>query len=187
LVKKFATTLFFRIVGQPESTTSSQITMKMGPRATRNCVIVDFCTSVPLVLSLINDIYDVDEMRLLPSLSSKDIAFVTGASSGRRQIFGAEASLEIHFWKSAASAMPAFSIIVNLPTHWSVRMYMAALFVTVKKTSALVPRKVDEAWGSVSGSFITINEVAFLYPRETDNILDIIKRSNGFAYIKGGV
>ena len=63
---------------------------------------------------------------------------------------------------------------------------MAALFVTVKKTSALVPRQVDEAWGSVSGPFITINEVAFLYHRETNNILDIIKRSNGFAYVIGG-
>jgi hypothetical protein len=81
----FAATLFFRIVGQPELTTSSQITMGiMEPRATRNCVIVDFNRSVPLVLSLINDIvYDVDEMRLKPSLSSQDIAFVTGASSGR--------------------------------------------------------------------------------------------------------
>ena len=141
---------------------------------------------MPIVLSLINDLYDVDEMRLLPSLSSEDIAFVTGASSGRRRIFGAEASLEIHFWTSAASSMPAFSIIINLPTHWTVQMYMAALFVTVKKTSALVPRKVNEAWGSVSGPFTTINEVAFLYHRDTDNILDIIKRSNGFAYIIGG-
>ena len=181
-----AATLFFRIARQPELTTSLQITMKMGPRATRNCVIVDFNRSVPIVLSLINDIYNVDEMRLLPSLSSDDISFVTGASSGRRRIFGAEASLEIHFWASSASSMPVFSIIVNLPTHWTVRIYMAALFVTVKKTSALVPRQVDEAWGSVSGPFITINEVAFLYHRETNNILDIIKRSNGFAYIIGG-
>jgi hypothetical protein len=54
-------------------------------------------------------------------------------------------------------------------------MYMSALYVTVKKTSVLVPRKVDETWGSVSGPFITINEVAFLYHRETDNILDTIK------------
>jgi hypothetical protein len=36
-------------------------------------------------------------------------------------------------------------------------MYMAALYVTVKKTSALVPRKVEEAWGSVTGPFIMIN------------------------------
>jgi hypothetical protein len=178
--------LFFRIAGQQELTTSLQITMKMGPRATRNCVIVNFTRSVPIVLSLINDLYDVDEMRLKPSLSSQDIAFVTGASSGRRRVFGAEASLEIHFWTSAASTMPAFTIIINLPTHWSVRMYMAALFVTVKKTSALVPRKVNENWGSVIGPFTTINEVAFLYHRETDNILDIIKRGDGFAYIKGG-
>jgi hypothetical protein len=55
-----------------------------------------------------------------------------------------------------------------------------------KKTSALVPRKVEETWGSVASPFITINEVAFLYHRETDNILDIIKRGDGFAYIKGG-
>ena len=47
-------------------------------------------------------------------------------------------------------------------------------------------RKVDEAWGSVSGPFITINKVAFLYHSETDNILNIIKCSDGFAYIKGG-
>jgi hypothetical protein len=160
--------------------------MIMGPRSTRNCVIVDFNRSVPLVLSLINDLYDVDEMRLRPSLSSQDIAFVTGASSGRRRILGVAASLEVHFWTSAASSMPAFSITINLPTHWSVRMYMAALYVTVKKTSALVPRKVEETWGSVSGPFITINEVAFLYHREIDNILDIIKRGDGFAYIRGG-
>jgi hypothetical protein len=63
-VEKFAATLFFRIVGKPELTTSLEITMTMGPRATRNCVIVDFNRSVPLVLSLINDLYDVDEMRL---------------------------------------------------------------------------------------------------------------------------
>jgi hypothetical protein len=56
--------------------------MIMGPPATRNCVIVDFNRYVPLVLSLINDLYDVDEMRLKPSLSSQYIAFVTGASSG---------------------------------------------------------------------------------------------------------
>jgi hypothetical protein len=56
-----------------------------------------------------------------------------------------------------------------------------------KKTSALVPRKVKKTWGSVSGPFITINEAAFLYHRETDNtILDIIKRSEGFTYIRGG-
>ncbi len=55
--KKFATTLFFRIVVLKELTTSLQITMKMGPRATRNCVIVDFNRSVLIVLSLINDIY----------------------------------------------------------------------------------------------------------------------------------
>ena len=95
-------------------------------------------------------------------------------------------SLEIHFWTSAASHMSAFSIVVNLPTHWTEQMYMAALYVTVKKTSALVPRKVDNAWGSVTGPFVTINKVAFLYHQATDNILDIIKRSNGFAYIKGG-
>jgi hypothetical protein len=58
--------------------------MIMGPRATQNCVIVDFNRSVPLVLLLINDIYDVDEMRLKPSLSIQDIAFITGATSGRR-------------------------------------------------------------------------------------------------------
>jgi hypothetical protein len=81
--------------------------------------------------------------------------------------------------------MPAFSIIVNLLTHWTVQMYMGALFVTVKKTSALVSRKVDEAWGSVSGPFITMNKVFFLYHRESDNILDIIKRSDSFSYIKG--
>jgi hypothetical protein len=125
-------------------------------------------------------------MRLKPSLSSQDIAFVTGASSGRRRILGVEALLELHLWTLAASSMPAFSMIINLPTHWTVRMYMAALYVTVRKTSALVPRKVDENWGSVSGPFITINEVAFLYHRETDNILNIIKHSNGFAYIRGG-
>jgi hypothetical protein len=51
--------------------------MIIGPRATRNCVIVDINRYVPLVLSLINDIYDVDELRLKPSLSSQDIAFVT--------------------------------------------------------------------------------------------------------------
>jgi hypothetical protein len=67
-----------------------------------------------------------------------------------------------------------------------VNVHGGALFVTVKKTSAFVPSKVDEAWGSVTGQFITINEVAFMYHRETDNILDIIKWSNGFAYIKGG-
>jgi hypothetical protein len=158
----------------------------MGPRATRNCVIVNFNVAIPVVLGLINDIYDVNEMRLSPSLSSTDFAFVKGASSGRRRIFGAESSLEIHFWKSATSPTPAFSITVNLPTHWSVRMYMGALFVTVKKTSALVPRKVFEDWGLVTGPFVTINEVAFLYHRETDNILDIIKGSDGFAYIRGG-
>jgi hypothetical protein len=92
----------------------------------------------------------------------------------------------MHFWTSAASSMPAFSMIINLLTHWTVRMYMAALYVTVKKTLALVPRKVDESWGSVSGPFITINKVAFLYHKETNIILDIIKRSNGFAYIRGG-
>jgi hypothetical protein len=82
--------------------------------------------------------------------------------------------------------MPAFSLIVNLPTHWTVQMYMAALFVTVKKTYALLPREVDEAWGSVDGPFIIINKDVFLYHRETNNILDIRKHSNGFAYIKGG-
>jgi len=158
----------------------------MGPRATRNCVIVDFNRAIPIVLGLINEIYDVNEMRLSQSLSSHDFALVKGASSGRRRIFGAQASLEIHFWTSAASPMPAYTIVVNLPTHWTVRMYMAALYVTVKKTAALVPRKVNEGWGSVAGPFVTINEVAFLYHRETNNILDIIKRSYGFAYIKGG-
>jgi hypothetical protein len=29
-----------------------------------------------------------------------------------------------------------------------------------------------------------INKVAFLYHREPDNILDIIKQSDGFAYVK---
>jgi hypothetical protein len=95
-------------------------------------------------------------------------------SSRRQWIFGTEALLEIHFWTSSATSMPAFSIIVNLLTHWTVQMYMSALFVTVKKTSVLVPRKVNEAWGSLSGSFITMNEVAFLYHRETKNIQDII-------------
>ena len=156
----------------------------MGPRATRNCVIVNFNVAIPIVLGLINDIYNINEVRLSQSLSSQDFAFVKGASSRRRQIFGAESSLEIHFWKSAASPTPAFLIIVNLPTHWSVRMYMGALYVTVKKTKALVPRKVHEDWGAVTGPFVTINEVAFLYHRETNNILDIIRRSNGFAYIK---
>jgi hypothetical protein len=63
---------------------------------------------------------------------------------------------------------------------------MAALYATAKKTSALVPRKVDESWGSVAGPFITINKVAFLYHRETGNILNIIKHGDGFAYIRGG-
>jgi hypothetical protein len=140
-VEKFAATLFFRIVGQPELTTSLQITMIMGPRATRNCVIVDFNRSVPLVLLLINDLYDVDGMRLKPSLSSQDIAFVTGASSGRQQILGIAALLEIHFWTLAASSMPAFSIMINLPTHWSIWMYMAALYVTVNRNIGACAKK----------------------------------------------
>jgi hypothetical protein len=76
------------------------------------------------------------------------------------------------------------ALMVNLPTHWTVGMYMAALLVTVKKISALVPRKVDEAWGSVSGPFFTIHKVTFLYHQATDNILNIIKCSNSFAAIK---
>jgi hypothetical protein len=158
----------------------------MGPRVTRNCVIVDFNRAIPLLLGLVNEIYDVTEMRQSQVLPSQDFAFVKGASSGRRQIFGAEASLEIHFWTSAASLTPAFSIVVHLPSHWTVRMYMGALYVTVRKTSALVPRKVNQSWGSVAGPFVTINEVAFLYHRTTDNILDIINRNDGFANIKGG-
>jgi hypothetical protein len=66
--------------------------------------------AIPIVLGMINDIYDVNEMRLSQLLSSQDFAFVKGESIGRRQIFGAEASLAIHFWK----------LIVNLRTHWSV-------------------------------------------------------------------
>jgi hypothetical protein len=149
-------------------------------------VIVNFNKSTPIVLSVINDRLLSDKSGTNPTIASKDIALVVGASSGRRRTFGVEASLELHFWTSGASPTPAFTIIINLPSHWTVRMYMAALYVTVKKTSALVPRKVDEAWGCVSGPFVTINEVAFLYHRSTDNILEIIKRSNGFAYIKGG-
>ena len=158
----------------------------MGPRPTRNCVIVDFNRAIPIVMGLVNEIYDVNEMRPNQVLPSPDFAFVKGASSGRRQIFGAEASLEIHFWTSAVSPKPAFSIVVNLPSHWTVRMYMAALYVTVRKTSAILPRKVNETWGSVVGPFITMNEVAFLYHQPTENIIDIIMRSDGFAYIKGG-
>jgi hypothetical protein len=45
-------------------------------------------------------------------------------------------------------------------------------------SSVLVPRKVDEAWGSVTGPFVTINEVIFLYYREIINILDIIKKGD---------
>jgi hypothetical protein len=169
-----------------ESATSLQQTMIMGPRATRNCVIVNFNRSIPIVLAVINDFKERDKNRTIRSLESKDIALVVGASSGRRRTFGVEASLELHFWKSASSPMPAFTITVKLPSHWTVRMYMGALFVTVKKTSALVPRKVEEAWGSVTAPFITINEVAFLYHQSADNILEIIKRGDGFAYIKGG-
>ena len=160
--------------------------MIMGPRATRNCVIVNFNRSIPIVLAVINDINDRDKNWTCSSLASKDIALVVGASSGRRRSFGVEASLELHFWTSGASPMPAITITVNIPSHWTVQMYMAALYVTVKKTSALVPRKVEEAWGSVTGLFITINEVAFLYHQSTENILEIINRSEAFAYIKGG-
>jgi hypothetical protein len=160
--------------------------MIMGPRATRNCVIVNFNKSVPILLKVIGDITNEDKNRTSSSVVPKDIAFVAGASSGRRRTFGVEASLELHFWTSGASPIPAFSITVNLPSHWSVPIYMAALYVTVRKTSALVPRKVEEAWGCVTGPFVTINEVAFLYHQSTDNILEIVKRSDAFAYVKGG-
>jgi hypothetical protein len=56
----------------------------------------------------------------------------------------------------------------------------------LRKYPHLCHKKVDEAWGSVTGPFITINVVIFLYHRETGNILDIIKRSNDFAFNKGG-
>jgi hypothetical protein len=36
----------------------------MGPRATRNCAIVNFNVAIPILLGLINDIYDVNEMRV---------------------------------------------------------------------------------------------------------------------------
>jgi hypothetical protein len=160
--------------------------MIMGPWRTRNCVIVDFNRSIPIVLALVNDSFNGDKNKMNRSLVSKDIAYVVGASTGRRQTVGVEASLELHFWQSGASPIPAFSLIVNLPSHWSVQMYMPAMYVTVRKTLALVPRKVEESWGSVSGPFVTINEVAFLYHRLVDNILEIIKRSNGFAYINWG-
>jgi hypothetical protein len=161
-------------------------TMIMGPRPTRNCVIVDFNRSIPILLAVFNAASDGDKNKTNRSLASEDIAFVVGASTGRRRTVGVEASLELHFWESEASPTPAFSLIVNLPSHWSVRTYMAALYVTVQKTSALVPRKVEESWGCVSGPFVTINEVAFLYHRSADNILEIIKRNSGFAYVEGG-
>jgi len=121
----------------------------MGPCATQNCVIINFNKSTPIVLSIIKDRLIVDKNGTNWSLASKDIALVVGTSSGRRQTFGVEASLKLHFWTSGALPTPAFTIIVHLPSHLTVQMYMAALYVTVKKTSALVPRKVDEAWGQL--------------------------------------
>jgi hypothetical protein len=57
--------------------------MKMGPWGTRNCVIVDFNRYIAIVLSLINDIFDGDENRRNRSLTSKDTAFIVGASTRR--------------------------------------------------------------------------------------------------------
>jgi hypothetical protein len=43
----------------------------MGPQATRNCVIINFNRAIlVLVLGLINEIDDINEMRLNQSLSS---------------------------------------------------------------------------------------------------------------------
>jgi hypothetical protein len=137
--------------------------MEMGPWVMRNHVIVNFNRYIPIVLALINDIYDGDKNRTNCLLTSTDIAFVVSASTRRRQTFGVEASLELHFWVSGALPMPAFTIIINLSSLWTVWIYMVALYVTVKKTLALVPRKVDEAWGCVAGPFVTINKVAFLH------------------------
>ena len=78
----------------------------------RKSAIVNFNWSIPIVLAVINDINDRDKNLTNSSLASKDIALVVGASSGRRKIFGVEASLELHFWTSGALPMPAFTKIV---------------------------------------------------------------------------
>jgi hypothetical protein len=78
----------------------------MGPQATRNCVIINSNRAIPIVLGLINEIYDVNEMRLSQSLSSLQ------AEGGKH--------LELkHPWR-----FTFLDVIVNLPTHWTVKMHM---------------------------------------------------------------
>jgi hypothetical protein len=74
-------------------TASSHITMKMGPRATRNCVIVNFnrATCIPIDLAASMMYVPVDEMRLSQSLSPDDIAFVPVPGNSRsKQVLLAE-------------------------------------------------------------------------------------------------
>jgi hypothetical protein len=163
----------------------------MGPRPTRNCAVLDLGrTGFPLLGRL----YNHTEYEAHPHVegtrpASQSVFIVTKVSTGQRTFTasGDRVLLQLKFWVSNSCRHPAYSICVTIPKSWSVKMYLLALHVDIKKAKTIVPHRV-ESWASsdVSGCFHSINAVHFMYRFKKQQLRTIICSHGAVTTVKGG-
>jgi hypothetical protein len=155
----------------------------MGPHPTQNCDVLDLGQNgVPLLCSLYNDSkVQAPEEGTRPT-AQISVILVTNVSTVHQTSTGSGDGvlLQLEFWVSNSCRHPAFLICVTIPKSWSVKMYLLALHVDIKKSKRITPHRV-ESWAvsDVSGCFISINERAFHVSLQKAAMLELPRERYG--------
>jgi hypothetical protein len=129
----------------------------MGPRRSRRQALVH--------LPVAKTIFDVDEFiadqRRLNALPLPINAISTGKRSHHESSQVSE--LEVHFWVNLEDREPYFTQVVLLPSWWTAKMYLAALFQSYAIHECIGIRTQCFQSGSVRPPFRSISIVSSLF------------------------
>jgi hypothetical protein len=159
----------------------------MGPRPTRNTAVLDLG---PRCVAMLPALYSGRQHAIEGSSLISNVIYVSKISAGQHAIIDGNNDgvlLEIKFWVSDCARHPAFSVHVTAPSWWTVKMYLLALNIAIKRAKSIVPHRVASSWGdTVASGFISINTVHFLYRGTEQQLLSIIHSHGGISRVKGG-
>ena len=163
----------------------------MVPCRTRNSAVVEFPRFAQLFPNLCGDVVGGRQEQ---EGSISTLIDVIAVSSGRKQTMGDDdgqfVSMELHFWSlpppNSKRTKPSLWVTVVMPAWWTPRMYLGALWISVKRQDGRIVVTNNETSACVPYAFNTINQVHWLYNRSRLELMDILQSSASYFEVKGG-
>lgn len=99
---------------------------------------------------------------------------------------------EICFWSSKSTKteeekesenVPDLVVKVKYPGQWSEQVYLAVLYITIKRNEGIMVDSITQEYGVVQAPFETLNYVHYMYSSALDEVLELIDTNKALAKV----